>query len=92
MQLKGAKSKSIGMLILFLVVGAALGGMIGEGLATSSFYSEYTAFLSKPYLLLDLPPVTLNLHICRLVLGFSLSPTLASILGVIVAFILYRRM
>ena len=79
------------MLFLFLVTGAVFGGILGELIARSELLAGFTPYLVKTFLIFDIPPVTINLYVVRLVVGFALQPNLISILGMIIALILFRR-
>ena len=75
---------------LFLITGAVMGGIIGDLLADSSVLSGMTPYLIKQFLLLDIPPFTVNLYVVKFSVGVVFSPNLVSILGMIAAGILYR--
>jgi len=79
------------MFLLFLITGAVLGGIIGELLADSTLLAGVAPYLIKPFPIFDLPPVTINLYVIKLVVGFALYPNLISILGIIAAILLFRR-
>ena len=85
------RSRSFGMFLLFLITGAVLGGIIGELLADSTLLAGVAPYLIKPFPIFDLPPVTINLYVIKLVVGFALYPNLISILGIIAAILLFRR-
>ncbi|MBP2644683.1 MAG: hypothetical protein H6Q75_123 [Firmicutes bacterium] len=78
------------MLILFLLTGAILGGILGEVVA-DSYLGGFAQYLIKTVPIFDLPPVTINLFVVKFIIGFSLHPSLISILGVILAFWLFNR-
>lgn len=90
MLLRGGSNKGFGTLMLFLVIGAVLGGIIGEIIAGSAIGG--TPYLVKTYPILDLPPVAVNLYVMKLIIGFSLNPSIISIVGLMLAFLLYRRL
>lgn len=89
--MRNSKSKSFGVLALFLVTGAILGGILGEIIASTAIFSGIAPYLVKTFSIFDLPPIAINLYVIKLVLGFSLSPNLISILGLIIAALLFRR-
>lgn len=89
--MRSTKSRSYGMLILFLITGAVLGGILGELIARSDIMVGFAPYLVKTFLIFDIPPVTVNLYVIRLVLGFALQPNLISILGMLIALLLFRR-
>jgi hypothetical protein len=90
--LRGAKSKGAGMLILFLLTGAVFGGILGELISHSEIVAGFAPYLVKTFLILDVPPVSINLYVVRFMIGFALQPNLISILGMVIAILLYRRM
>ncbi len=89
--MRGGQNKSVGMLLLFLVTGAVLGGILGEILASSSVLAGIAPYLIKQFHIFDMSPVVINLYVIRLVIGFTLQPNLISILGVVTAIIVFRR-
>ena len=81
----------MGMMVLFLITGAVLGGIIGEIIADSTLLAGVTPYLVKQFLIFDLPPVTINLYVIKFVIGFALYPNLISLLGMVAAAALFRR-
>ena len=88
--MKGGNNKGFGILALFLITGAVLGGIIGEIIADSSLLSGVAPYLVKQFLIFDLPPVSINLYVVKFVIGFALYPNLISIIGMITAVVLFR--
>lgn len=89
--MRGGYRKSAGMLILFMATGAVLGGILGELLTASSLLSGAAPYLVKQFPIFDVPPVTFNLYVVKLVIGFALYPNLISIIGMLTAVWLFRR-
>ena len=89
--MKGGSHKSIGVLALFLVIGAVVGGIMGEIIADMAILPGVTAYLVKHFMILDVPPVSINLYVIKFVIGFALYPNLISILGIAAAAALFRR-
>lgn len=87
----GSAGKSMGMMCLFLITGAIVGGILGELAANSSLLSGIAPYLIKPFPIFDLPPVAVNLYVIKIVIGFALYPNLMSVLGIVAAIILFRR-
>lgn len=88
--MRGGNGKSFAVLALFLILGAVLGGILGE-LISDWPMGGVTPYLVKTFPIFDLPPITINLYVIKLILGFSLHPNLISILGVVAAYIVFRR-
>ena len=78
------------MLALFLITGAIVGGILGGFVANWSL-GGLTPYLVKTYPIFDMPPLVINLFVVKLVVGFALQPNIMSVLGVVGAFILFRR-
>lgn len=89
--MRGVKNKGYGMLLLFLITGAVFGGIIGEFISRADALANWTPYLVKTFLVLDIPPVSINLYVVRFMVGFALQPNLISILGMIAAIFLFRR-
>lgn len=89
--MRGGSNKGFGMLALFVITGAVLGGIIGEIIADSTLLAGVAPYLVKQFLIFDLPPVTINLYVIKLVIGFALYPNLISLLGMVAAVALFRR-
>ncbi|WP_312198501.1 DUF4321 domain-containing protein [Anaerospora hongkongensis] len=89
--MRGGSNKGFGMLALFLITGAVLGGIIGEIIADSTLLAGVTPYLVKQFLIFDLPPVSINLYVIKFVIGFALYPNLISLLGMVAAAALFRR-
>jgi hypothetical protein len=87
---RGGTSKSFGLTVLFLVLGAIIGGILGELIADVPLGGA-TPYLVKTYPVFDLPPVTINLYVIKFIVGLSFHPNLISILGVVVAYVLVRH-
>jgi len=84
--LKGS-GKSSAFFIFLILLGALTGSLLGEML------SDITAlnFLKHVYTIGTGSPVTLNLGVFTLNFGLNLNLNIMSIVGIIVAIILYRK-
>ena len=83
--------RGIGFCILFLMVGAVIGGVLGELLRGVDALRSLVPYLVSTYPILDVAPFTLNLYVMSFTLGFSLSLNIMSILGLLVAMYLFRK-
>lgn len=84
--MKGAGGKNSWALFLFMLTGIVLGGFIGmlaEGVPALSWLGYGQSFGLQE-------PVVLNFGILVLTFGLSIKITIASIVGVILAVIIYR--
>ncbi len=73
------------VLIILLLVGAVVGGLVGEVLG------NYWPILGN-YNNLGFSPTTIDLGALQLTAGFMLRFNLVSVAGVLVAFFMYRRL
>lgn len=84
--MKGAGGKNNWALFLLILAGIVLGGFIGmmaEGVSALSWLGYGQSFGLEG-------PLTLNLGILVISFGLSIKITIASIIGVILAIIIYR--
>lgn len=84
--MKGTGSKNAWSLFLLLLTGIVLGGFIGmlaEGTSALSWLAYGQSFGLEE-------PIVLNLGILVLTFGLSIEVTIASIIGMILAIIIYR--
>ena len=73
---------------LFLAAGAIIGGLLGNFLEASQFFGAGTAFLIHKYQVLNIPPVDVDLYIAKITFGFTFSPNLVAIIGMILALVI----
>lgn len=85
------KGSGYGLLAIFIVTGAILGGILGELVTSSSILSGLAPYLVRTFPIFDLPPIMINLYIIKFSIGLAVYPNLISILGMIIAIVLYRR-
>ncbi len=83
--------RNSGMLILFVVIGAILGGILGELLRGVEALQGILPYLVTTYPVFDMKPVQINLYVIKLTLGLSFTPNLMSIIGVVLAVVIFRR-
>lgn len=84
--MKGFKSyQSPWVLLLLVVVGGLLGSALGEMLG------DKVPQLFKPLVIGINPPMTLDLSILSVTLGFTMKVNLASVAGFFLAYLLYRK-
>ena len=75
-------------LILLLLAGLVIGGFIGEWLSSYPTFS----FLNYGKTFGLTSPLILDLNVLVLTFGLTVKFTLASIIGIVIAFIIYRRL
>ena len=76
------------VLVLIIVAGAVLGSVLGDALGQFT----YLAPLGHTIALGVDPPLTLDLRIVSLTVGFTLRLSLAIVLGIILAVYLFRAL
>ena len=82
---KGIASKSTWVLIMLVLIGAVLGSFIGNLAAGSSLsWLNY----GKTFGLTS--PIVLDMAVLTLTFGFTIHFSIATILGIILAIIIYR--
>ncbi len=83
--------RGTGMCVLFVIIGAILGGLLGELLRSVDMLAGVMPYLVTTYPVFDIAPFTINLYVIQLTLGLSFAPNLMSIIGVVLALVLFRR-
>ena len=84
-------SKSYGTLVLYVVIGAILGGLLGELLSGVDALSSLLPYLKNPYPVINVVPSVIDIYVISLTVGFSFSPNLMSIIGVVIAVWIFRH-
>lgn len=85
--MKGA-GKSGGFIWLFIFLGAICGSLIGDAVGNSF---NFLSFFKNFYSIGMSEPVVLNLKVMVLTLGINFSINIMTIIGIIMAIILYRK-
>ena len=83
---KGAAAKNYWTLLLLVLAGIVLGGFIGELPSNISFLSWLN--YGQSFGLSD--PLVLNLGILVLTFGLKIKITIAGIIGILIAILIYR--
>ena len=80
-----------GMAVLFVVIGAILGGILGQLLLGVEALSSVMPYLVNTFPVFETSAITFNLYVIKLTLGLAFAPNLMSILGIVIALVLFRR-
>jgi hypothetical protein len=80
-----------GIALIFVVIGAILGGLLGEILQSVEAVQGVIPYLVQTYPVLDTGTVTLDLYVIHLTAGISFTPNLMSIFGIVIAILLFRH-
>ena len=83
--------KSPWVLIVFVVIGGLLGGILGEIRHVMAPEGTIQSIFSTHFMPGINPPLTVDLVLIKLVLGFSLKINILSILGMFVGIYLYKH-
>lgn len=83
--------KSPWVLLIFVLIGGLLGGILGEilhviapqGTIQNIFSTHFTPGIS--------PPLTIDLALVKLTLGFSIKVNILSVLGMFIGIYLYKH-
>ncbi len=84
--------KSIGVLLIFILIGGMLGGIFGEilrvmapnGTIQNIFASNFSPGIN--------PPLIIDLVLLKLTFGFGIKVSLLSVLGMFLGAYLYKQM
>ncbi|MGI6344871.1 MAG: DUF4321 domain-containing protein [Bacillota bacterium] len=81
------RNKSGFLLVLFLVIGSFLGSLLGQALGD---FLPFLNISSRAYGLTS--PLVLNLEMFSLTLGFSVKLSVAGLIGLALALLIYRSL
>ncbi len=85
--MKGFKSyQSPWVLVLLLIIGGLLGSIAGQLLGAQ------LPMFTKPLVVGINPPTTINLYVVSLTLGVTLKVSLATVVGFLLAYVIYRKL
>lgn len=90
--MKTLGSHSLLFFFIFLIVGGILGGIVGEALYAVPSLKGILPALTQHYEILNIQNIHLNLYLMELQFGIHLAPNMLSIIGVILAAILFRHL
>ena len=83
--------RSLGMLVLAIVVGLVFGSLVGELLAQFVSSSWLKDVLTRGPMLGLTPPMTLDLRLLAVTFGIVFKVNVVGVIGIVVALIIVRR-
>ena len=86
------KLDSVVVLLVILILGALIGSVIGEVIATLAPGGFLETIFSKGINPGIAPPLVLDLKVLTLTLGLTIKINLASLLGIVLALLIYRKL
>jgi hypothetical protein len=86
------KPDSVAVLFVILILGALIGSVIGEVIAALAPGGYLEAVFSRGINPGISPPAVLDLKVLTLTLGATLRINLASVLGIVLAVVIYRKL
>ena len=85
-------SKGWFVFFLFMATGAIVGGLLGDAMMASSAFGSGTSFLVQKYQVLNIPPAVIDFYVMKITIGFSFTPNLVAIVGMLIAMVLFNRL
>jgi len=86
------KAESVVVMLAILILGALIGSVIGEVIAALTPDGYVAAIFAKGISPGITPPAILDLKVLTLTLGVTMRINLASVLGIAIALLVYRRL
>ncbi len=86
------KLDSVAVLLVILVLGALIGSVIGEVIVTLAPGGKLEKVFSRWRNPGIAPPVVLDLKVITLTFGLTMKINLASLLGIVLALLIYRKL
>ncbi|SKC64440.1 DUF4321 domain-containing protein [Maledivibacter halophilus] len=80
-----SRNRNPWLLLLLLLVGLVIGGVIGDIFGDSIKWLGYSKSIG-------ISPATLDLNVIQLTFGFTMNISLTSILGLIIALLIFNRL
>lgn len=80
------RNRNLALLFLLIIVGVVLGSIIGDLL------SDKIPLLANSYPIGFKTPIHLDLSVIDLTFGFIIDINIASVIGFLIAFLLYKRL
>jgi len=84
--------KSIGVLLIFILIGGMLGGIFGEILSVMAPNGTIQNIFASTFSPGINPPLTIDLVLLKLAFGLSIKVSLLSVLGMFLGAYLYKQM
>ena len=78
-------------LLLPVVTRVRSSGLLGELLSGVDALSSLMPYLKNPYPVINVVPSVIDIYVISLTVGFSFSPNLMSIIGVVIAVWIFRH-
>lgn len=76
------------LLLLLIVIGGIIGGWLGETLVKILPYLNTLGVVHR----IGIPTFTIDLHVFSLTLGFMLNVNIFTIVGFVIAYLVYKRL
>lgn len=89
--MRGVDFKGIILFVVFLIVGGILGGILGDVFAGMPMLDSILPILSHHYEIFNIQHVNMNLYIMEIQFGIHVAPNILSILGVVLAWFIFRH-
>jgi len=86
------KLDSVAVLLVILILGALIGSVIGEVIGTLAPGGYLEKVFSRGVSPGIAPPVILDLKVITLTFGLTMKINLASLLGIVLALLIYRKL
>lgn len=86
--MRGGVKEGRGLIWLFILIGAVCGSLIGDIIGNNV---RSLNFLNTSYSIGTASPLTLNLKFMVLTLGINFNVNIMTVIGIILAIILYRK-
>jgi hypothetical protein len=84
--------KTVGVLLIFILIGGMLGGIFGEILHVMAPNGAIQTIFSSYFSPGINPPLTIDIVLMKLTFGFNIKVNLLSVLGMFLGAYLYKQM
>ena len=84
--------RSVGMCVLYVAVGAIVGGLVGVLIRSIDAFAGLAPYLANTTEIFSITPFTLDLFVVQITLGFAFTPNLMAALGMVLGIVAFRKL
>ena len=84
--------RSVGMCVLYVAVGAIVGGLVGVLIRSIDAFAGLAPYLANMTEIFSITPFTLDLFVVQITLGFAFTPNLMAALGMVLGIVAFRKL
>ena len=84
--------RSVGMCALYIAVGAIAGGLVSVLIRSIDAFAGLAPYLANTTEIFAIAPLTIDLFVVQITLGFAFTPNLLAALGMVLGIVAFRKL